>query len=180
MLQWVTGSKVVPSDIFNTFSKILFNERSFQLYVLNKRQNHSTTENSYFRWHNGSDIFAVFTSLKMVTLVAKTCWSITCNTTNIKIPLCICWYSCTVKFDKLLLFFFFFSSGSGAYAPDALQPVGLLCNPVNPPYVWTFPLSLPDASTSFSTREIQAAKGGTYGRECYPRILPKCRIPRYI
>jgi hypothetical protein len=29
--------------------------------------------------------------------------------------------------------FFFFSSGPGAYAPDALQPVGLLCNLVNPP-----------------------------------------------
>jgi hypothetical protein len=25
------------------------------------------------------------------------------------------------------------SSGPGAYASDALQPVGLLCNPVNPP-----------------------------------------------
>jgi hypothetical protein len=55
-----------------------------------------------------------------------------------------------------------------------------LCNPVNLPCVWTFPLSPPDVSTSFSTREIQAAKGGTYGRERYPRILPKCRFPRYI
>jgi hypothetical protein len=31
-----------------------------------------------------------------------------------------------------------------------------------------------------ATREIQAAKGGTYGREWYPTILPKCRLPRYI
>jgi hypothetical protein len=32
-----------------------------------------------------------------------------------------------------VFFFSSSSSGPGAYAPDALQPVGLLCNPVNPP-----------------------------------------------
>ena len=56
---YVTGNKAVPSDIFKIFFKVLLKERSFQFYVSNKFQNHSTTENIYFRWHNGSDIFVV-------------------------------------------------------------------------------------------------------------------------
>jgi hypothetical protein len=34
-----------------------------------------------------------------------------------------------IQKDVKMRFFFFFSSGPRAYAPDALQPVGLLCYP---------------------------------------------------
>jgi hypothetical protein len=37
------------------------------------------------------------------------------------------------------------------------------CATLLPPF-WTFPQSPPDVSTSYVTREIQAAKGGTFGR----------------
>jgi hypothetical protein len=50
------------------------------------------------------------------------------------------------------------------HAPDAPQPVGLLCDPLNPPV-----LDIPTAAVRclyvYTTREIQAAKSGTYGRE---------------
>jgi hypothetical protein len=72
------------------------------------------------------------------------------------------------------------SSGPGAYAPDAVQPVGLLGKPVTPRVFRRSHCRHQMSPESFSTREIQAAKGGTYGREFYTRILPKCRIPRYI
>jgi len=52
------------------------------------------------------------------------------------------------------------SSGAGAHAPDAPQPIGLLCYPV---------LDVPTYAARrlhvHRTREILAAKGGTVGED---------------
>jgi hypothetical protein len=54
--------------------------------------------------------------------------------------------------------------GPGAYASDAPQPLGLLCDPYNPP-VLDVPTVAARCLHVHMTREIEAAKGGTYGRE---------------
>jgi len=54
------------------------------------------------------------------------------------------------------------SSGPGAYAPDALQPIGLLCDPY-PPVILDIPTSAARLLHVHMTREILAAKGGTVG-----------------
>jgi hypothetical protein len=54
----------------------------------------------------------------------------------------------------------YLSSGPGAYAPDAPQPLGLLCDPFNPP-VLDVPTVAATCLHVHTTREIQAAKGGT-------------------
>jgi len=54
------------------------------------------------------------------------------------------------------------SSGPGAYAPDALQPIGLLCNPY-PPVILDVPTSAARHVDFHTTQEILAAKGGTAG-----------------
>ena len=54
------------------------------------------------------------------------------------------------------------SSGPGAYAPDAPQPYGLLCDPVTPPPpVLDVPTFAARCLHVHSTQEIQAAEGGT-------------------
>jgi hypothetical protein len=50
------------------------------------------------------------------------------------------------------------SSGSGAYAPDALQPVGLSCDPII-----DVPTFADRCLHVHTTREILTAKGGTVG-----------------
>jgi hypothetical protein len=54
------------------------------------------------------------------------------------------------------------SSGPGAYASDALQPIGLLCDPY-PPVILDIPTSVAGHLHVHTTREILAAKGGTVG-----------------
>jgi len=53
-------------------------------------------------------------------------------------------------------------SGPGAYAPDALQPIGLLYNPY-PPMILDVPTSAARCLHVHTTREILAAKCGTVG-----------------
>ena len=71
------------------------------------------------------------------------------------------------------------SSGPGTYAPDAPQPIGLLCDSCplcdfrRPHFRRQAPLRPYDARDPSSER-------WNCGRECWPVILPKCRLPRYI
>jgi len=72
------------------------------------------------------------------------------------------------------------STGPGAYAPDAPQPIGLLWDPEPPPpwfrrssFCHQAPLRPYDARDPSSER-------WNCGRECWPIILPKCRLPRSI
>jgi hypothetical protein len=71
--------------------------------------------------------------------------------------------------------------GPGTYAPDAPQHLGLLCDPYNssPPPVLDVPTFAARCLHVHTTREIEAARGWTYGREYYMIILPKCRLPHY-
>jgi hypothetical protein len=55
------------------------------------------------------------------------------------------------------------SSGPGAHAPDALQPIGLLCNSY-PPVILDVVTSAARRLHFHTTREILAAKGGTVGK----------------
>jgi hypothetical protein len=54
------------------------------------------------------------------------------------------------------------SSEPGAYAPDAPQPIGLLCDPY-PPVILDVPTSAARRLHVHMTHEILAAKGGTVG-----------------
>jgi hypothetical protein len=54
------------------------------------------------------------------------------------------------------------SSGPEAYAPDAPQPIGLLCDPYLP-VILDVPTSAARRLHVHTTREILAAKGGTVG-----------------
>jgi hypothetical protein len=56
------------------------------------------------------------------------------------------------------------STGPAAYAPDAPQPIGLLCNPEPPPHGLDVPISATGCLHIRMTREILAAKGGTVGK----------------
>ena len=67
--------------------------------------------------------------------------------------------------------FFFFSSGSRAYAPDAPQPSGLLCDPLVVLNVPTFSASPP--SRSCYPRDPWQRKVEIRGRETWPTILPR-------
>jgi hypothetical protein len=53
------------------------------------------------------------------------------------------------------------SSGPGAYAPDAPQPIGLLCDPCSPVIFLDIPTSAARRLHVRTTRETLAAKGGT-------------------
>ena len=72
------------------------------------------------------------------------------------------------------------SSGPGAYAPDALQPIGLLCDPY-PPVIffrcshfwWKVP------PHPYNLRDPSSERWNC-GRECWPVTLSKCRLPRFI
>ena len=70
-------------------------------------------------------------------------------------------------------FFFFFSSGPRAYAPDAPQPIDLLCNPS---IVQTFPpfSASPPSRPCYSRDPWQWKVELLRGRETWPTILPKC------
>jgi hypothetical protein len=54
------------------------------------------------------------------------------------------------------------STGPRAYAPDAPQPIGLLCDP-EPPHGLDISTSSSRCLHVHTTREILAAKGGTVG-----------------
>jgi hypothetical protein len=54
------------------------------------------------------------------------------------------------------------SSRPGAYAPDAPQPIGLLCDPY-PPVILDVPTSTARRLHVHTTRKILATKGGTVG-----------------
>jgi hypothetical protein len=71
---------------------------------------------------------------------------------------------------SLVFFFLLFSSGPRAYAPDALQPVGLLCYP-SVLDVPTFVAS-PSPRPCYP-RDPQQRKVELRGRESWPIILPK-------
>ena len=72
------------------------------------------------------------------------------------------------------------SSGPGAYAPDAPQPIGLLCDP-EPPPPWFrrsyFRHQVPPQP--YDARD-PSSKRWNCERECWLVILPKCRFTRYI
>jgi hypothetical protein len=72
------------------------------------------------------------------------------------------------------------STGPGAYAPDAPQPIGFIVQPWTPPHGLDVPISAARRLHVHMTREILAAKGRNCGRECWLIILPKCRLPRSI
>jgi len=55
------------------------------------------------------------------------------------------------------------SSGPGAYAPDAPQPIDLLCDPYPPLICLDVPTSAARHLHAHKTREILAAKSGTVG-----------------
>ena len=76
----------------------------------------------------------------------------------------------------ILLLFFFFSSGPRAYAPDALQPSGLLCNPLVVLNVPTFSASPP--SRPCYPRDPWQRKVELRGRETWLTILPTFQLPR--
>ena len=59
-------------------------------------------------------------------------------------------------------------TGPRAYALDAPQPIGLLCDPEPPPHGLDFPISAARHLHVHTTREILAAKGGTVGPEHMP------------
>jgi len=54
-------------------------------------------------------------------------------------------------------------SGPGAHAPDAVQPIGLLCDPCPLPMILDVPTSAARRLHVHTKREILAAKGGTVG-----------------
>jgi len=71
------------------------------------------------------------------------------------------------------------SSGPGAYAPDTPQPIGLLCDPC-PPLIFRrshFRRQVPPRP--YDARDPSSERWNC-GRECWPVILPKYRLPRYI
>jgi len=71
------------------------------------------------------------------------------------------------------------SSGPGAYAPDALQPLSLLCDPC-PPMIYRhshFRCQVPPRP--YNVRDPSSERWNC-GWECWPVILPKCRLTRFI
>jgi hypothetical protein len=65
------------------------------------------------------------------------------------------------------------SSGPRAYAPDALQPMGLLCDPC-PPVIFRrshFRCQVPPHP--YDARDPSSERWNC-GQECWPVILPKC------
>jgi hypothetical protein len=55
-------------------------------------------------------------------------------------------------------------TGPGAYAPDAPQPIGLLCDPENPPRGLVIPTSAARCLHVHTTQDNLAAKEGTVGK----------------
>ena len=71
------------------------------------------------------------------------------------------------------------SSGPGAYAPDAPQPIGLLCDPC-PLVIFRrshFRRQVPPRP--YDVRDPSSERWYC-GRECWPAILPKCWLPHFI
>jgi len=56
------------------------------------------------------------------------------------------------------------SSGPGAYAPVAPQPIGLLCDPCSSPVILDVHTSAARRLHVLATREILATKGGIVGK----------------
>ena len=71
------------------------------------------------------------------------------------------------------------SSGPGAHAPDAQQPIRLLCDPC-PPRNFKRPHFHRQAPPRPYDARDPSSKRWNCWRECWPVILPKCRLPRYI
>jgi hypothetical protein len=68
------------------------------------------------------------------------------------------------------------SSGPGAYAPDAPQPIGLLCDPC-PPVIFRCPHFRHQVPPPpYDVRDPRRERWNC-GRECWPVILPKYRLP---
>jgi hypothetical protein len=71
------------------------------------------------------------------------------------------------------------SSGPGAYAPDAPQPIGLLCDPCLPVIFRRSHFHCQVPPRPYDVRD-PSSKGWNCGRECWPVILPKWRLPCFI
>ena len=78
----------------------------------------------------------------------------------------------------LLLLLLLLSSGPGAYAPDAPQPVGSLCYPCT---ILEFIRFSHFRRQSVSPERPLVVKGGTaWARNIAGNFCLKCRLPRYI
>ena len=71
------------------------------------------------------------------------------------------------------------SSGTGAYAPDASQPIGLLCDPCPPVIFRRSHFHRQVSPRPYDTRDPSSERWNC-GWECWPVILPKCRLPHFI
>jgi len=74
------------------------------------------------------------------------------------------------------------SLGPGAYAPDAPQLIGLLCDPCPPPPSCDFRRSHFQRFAPprpYDARDPSSERWNC-GRECWAVILPKCQITHYI
>jgi hypothetical protein len=67
-----------------------------------------------------------------------------------------------------------------AYAPDAPQPIGLLCDPDPPPHGFRRSYFRWQASPCPYDVRDPSSERWNCGRECWAVILPKCWLPRSI
>jgi hypothetical protein len=67
-------------------------------------------------------------------------------------------------------FYSYSSTGPRAYASDAPQPIGLLCDPEPPPHGLDVPISAARRLHVYTTLEILAAKGEILGPEHKPQM----------
>jgi hypothetical protein len=92
------------------------------------------------------------------------CWCINCQfTRSDRVNSPCCWL--TEEWDDMgiILSSSSSSSGPGAYAADAPQPIRLIVQPWTPLYGFDVPTSAARRLHVHTTREILAAKGGTVG-----------------
>jgi hypothetical protein len=72
------------------------------------------------------------------------------------------------------------SSGPGAYALDAPQPIGLLCNPCPPPRDFRRSHFSRQAPPRLNVARDLSSERWNCGRECWLVILPKYQLSGYI
>jgi hypothetical protein len=71
------------------------------------------------------------------------------------------------------------SSGPKAYAPDAPQPIGLLCDPCPPMIFKRSHFRRQEPPCPYDARDPSSERWNC-GWECWPVISPKCQFPHFI